>query len=1709
MKKLLAIITALFSFASANANEYDALWSSMSKSLEKDMPKDAMATLDKIISKANAEKQYGELLAAELLHARVEAEVTPDSLTPAINRLKVKAIQAESIDPALSAIYNTVMAKMSGLAREDAEESADLLTPEQYYDKALSNPDLLASVTTDAYKRIIKTASDDGIYNHDMLSLIGHEAGRHAFLKEYYMTHGNPTAACIEHLYYVRNEMGSDDDMAITNKKKALNKGMEEFADCPVSALFAQEYFKLLDDDEDVSEQTSYQYLVDAIAKYEPLCANGKDEHYCNVLKNSLAVFTRPRFSLKIDNNITLYNIHNVKNLKVEFIQLKADGRDEFQLYREEYVRKTLSHATGLTKTVNLNYDRPEWETHRDTVDIPNLPYGVYVVKASTGNTAEYAMFYYSDLSVLALETEHEGDARIIVVSKTTGAPVAGAEVELTEHRYNMVDKVHRLTTDANGEILWKKTDGYYNTQIWVHAKDGKTGAEDKAFVKTSLRYAFEYASNINQYNILNLYTDRSIYRPGQTLKGAVIVHKATDTDDIHVIANQKVSIRLRNPDRKMVTEMEIVTDEMGNAGFEIPLPKDGKNGEYQLSAWGASGNTESMAIRVEEYKRPTFEVNALNPEKYDETIEVDPNQEAPTLNICFKANTYSQIPVQDASVTYSIKRELDLWGWWRFYYDDPARSRTVANNVKATTDADGLVSIPLTLSLPEKSVCRYRYVVSVKVTDKNGETHESVLNVSARHNTKVTEPKGVTEEKPEFEISGNSFPRDGGKLLFTMRNKKAAKTYAYYTVHAGKKLLESGVQTFTNEYNRTFTYSKEYGDALVITYVWLMDGKLHQFCKTILKPQPDLNLPVKWTTFRDRTQPGCDETWTLKVGNANEKPRAAITAAIYDASLDALYPTSWNISVITNSYYNRGNWCWMTNNAMDASVAVSCNWLNSKDKFYLASLNEDYLPYRAYYSRYDRRPKMRIAGGLMLESAPMAQPMMAKAMVAADSEELNEEVVVEAEKPKVEKPADLSGLVRQNLAETAFFTPSLFSDGDGNITLSFKMPETMTRWRLRGVVHDAAMRYAMLDTTCVAQKDIIVKPNVPRFFRESDNGIMAATVSNTTAKKLSADVVMQLLIPETNAVVWQKTEKVNVEAEKTAAVAFSIPSEVLKYNVNDSLLIYRIAATTAEGASDGEQHYIPLLPGTEEVTTSVAFTQHSPGVVAKDISDLFFKDSQNRTVCVSYTPHAVQMIIDAIPSVTCPERADALSLASASYVASLFNNNEDVRLEVTEKLRKMQTGKGAWPWWEGMSESVFTTTSVARLLARLELHGCGNATTKQMLTKTLPYLMKYINNEADALRKLHKKYPKEKFHPSETCTDILYIFALCRDSDIDKAQSLLSKKNKDVKYLLDLLEKANTEFTIYGKAHAAALLAYYGRTKKALEHLESMKQYSVCTEEAGRYYDSPKAYYSWRNYRIPTEVAAIEALRIVTPQDTLTIEEMKRWLLHEKRTQSWGNSINTADAVFAFLLDNEEAEYLKNNEPAPIDQEVTITLDGKTIAPDSVLNVSGASKVEFDKKTTGTSWGAVFVNQRAPLTSLKTMGSGMKIRREIISDKEQLCVGDRVTVRITIDADRDYDLVEVCDRRAACMEPVQQLSGYQSAVTGGTARYSYSGYYRITHDNNTEYFFDHLAKGTHVIETDYYIDRTGTYQQGSCTVACTYAPEYRALQAPTPIVVK
>ena len=792
-------------------------------------------------------------------------------------------------------------------------------------------------------------------------------------------------------------------------------------------------------------------------------------------------------------------------------------------------------------------------------------------------------------------------------------------------------------------------------------------------------------------------------------------------------------------------------------------------------------------------------------------------------------------------------------------------------------------------------------------------------------------------------------------------------------------------------------------------------------------------------------------------------------------------------------------------------------------------------------------RMKMNKAAGMVMDEA---MPMMAMAEV--EEKAVQQESADETNEAVDEAPQEEGTVqVRENLNETAFFYPQLTTAADGSVALKFTLPESLTTWRLLGLAHTKDLCYGTIEGLSVAQKDVMIQPNVPRFLREGDAATIAARIFNTSEKDLTGTAVLRLLNPETNAVVVELKQSVALKAGGTTPVAFDLdPASLL--TAQTSLLICQMTVS-GTGFSDGEQHYLPILPATEHVTLTVPVTQHHPGVTTVDLSQLVPADATQPKLTVEYTNQPAWLMTQALSVVGTPDNDNAISLAAAYYANSLgrhilkqnpqaerafqlwkqetdatsltsaLEKNlelKDLLLNETpwvleadneseqkqrmgdffdenlmqnrlqqslDKLRKLQRNNGAWSWWPEMPGSFYMTVSISEMLVRLKAMTGENKETAQMLSSAFKFMGKEIIDEVNEMKKWAKKGHKPTF-PSFKALQWLYLATLDGrelPADVQAANA----------YLMPLLKKEIKNQSLYEKALTAIILSKT-EPKRAAEYVQSLKEYTVYREDMGRYYDTPRAGYSWFDYKIPTQTVAIEAMQRLTPADTETISEMQRWLLQSKRTQAWDTPINSVNAVYAFLqgsnaLAPQELAVLKVDEQP-------LELPKATAGIGYVkTNVSADSKtLTIEKSSEGTSWGAVYAQFMQPTKSVEAASSGLTVTRELLT-KGELKVGDRVKVRITITADRDYDFVQVIDRRAACMEPVRQLSGYTQ------------GAYCTPKDCSTNYYIDMLSKGKHVIETEYYIDRTGTYETGLCTVGCAYAPEFRGTAKSMTIKVK
>ncbi len=743
---------------------------------------------------------------------------------------------------------------------------------------------------------------------------------------------------------------------------------------------------------------------------------------------------------------------------------------------------------------------------------------------------------------------------------------------------------------------------------------------------------------------------------------------------------------------------------------------------------------------------------------------------------------------------------------------------------------------------------------------------------------------------------------------------------------------------------------------------------------------------------------------------------------------------------------------------------------------------------------------------------------------------------------------------VRENFAETAFFYPCLRTDSLGEVTVSFTVPDALTEWRFQSFAHTADVCYGLLTDKAVTQKQFMIQPNMPRFVRRGDRATIAATLVNMATADVKGTARIELSDPVSGKVVYRASEAFAVTQGQTGYIrfGFAVPQE-------HDVLVCRITASAGE-YSDGEQHYLPVLTDKQWMVETVPVQLNGEGKKTVQTSKLFNGQSATATgrrLTVELTANPDWYVVQALPAMANPQNEDALAWASAYYanalagvvvdanprikqvveswkaqggetllsqlernqdlkalllketpwvtdaeseteqqrrIATLFDPNtmESRTLTAMTKLGALQNADGSWSWYRGMQGSRVVSTQVTLMLARLKAIGATlNGKMATMYAKGLDFVASRAKQEYEDMLRWERKGKGETLDLTEQTMDYLYICAI-------DPQAMQKADRKVNAYFIKKLANRSADYTIYGKSRMAVIMREAGQTEQAAELVQSVKEYLVATEEMGSYFDTRKATYSWRNYRIPTQVAVMEAIYRLTP-DEETLNGMKQWLLKQKQVQGWESSVATADAVYAFLCMN-------GNHSLNVNGQMKATWSkGSVSTPDDALGytrqtITGADtkepRITVSKTGKGLGWGAVYAQYFDRMDRISAYsGKGVSVTRtyqkdgKIISPESGLRVGDKVTVLLTVKADRDMDFVQIKDERAACMETADQLSGYCYAGE--------LGYYRANHDASTEFFIDRLPKGSYRIAYDVYVDRTGTYQSGIATIQSAYSPEF------------
>ena len=1873
----LIVLLVMSVFAPMQAQTYDNLWKELEVLERKDLPKSVISEAMKIYDKAKAEQNVPQMMKAYLTAMQYRSLLTPDSLKVDMNGLEQWASQTGSMED--KAILYSILGEMT--------MPADVKKGLGYLQASLKDKDRLLLIPVEKLRPMVRVGEASKRYFRD--NLYNLLARRAIQIMQQYRWQAAAKAN-------QTNSLPAD----MTDMDQFVTYQFVPVSDCDLTAAVMQTYQSLLKAYDTETEREGW--LLTGIDALNYLYRNFSGNFSNDVCQQELRkwIHTYPAVKTVPEAYLALAQFLQYQNNQVERLRIVREGIAGYPRYEginqlkniekeilnaslsleiataypgeQQSVKVNYKNLTGITLQlykVNLpvtsavlqnrtthfesKYARLQREEHfslKPTTDYLNVDTtltiqapqaGIYFLKAVPDG--KKGVSDGTLMNVTALKTIYrplpDGTLELVVVDAVSGQPVSEAEVTIYTEKGGGYSPQQTYQADKQGTL---KLDFLNSNKYWYNAHT----AADNAMPILNLWKNDYYYKESKRKEVLQLFTDRSIYRPGQTVYVSGLAYEM-EKDSTRVLADKKYTVSLYDANNNETGKVEVRTNGFGSFSGQFVLPSPCLTGYFSLRAADTS-----VSFKVEEYKRPTFDVTF-------EPVKVE-YQVGDSIEVVGMAKTFAGAPVQNARVHYNISRS---YAWvWRFMGRGSARWEG-----EAMTDADGKFSVPVHFEIDsdrrESPLWYYTYNIQADVTDGAGETQQAnlslplgstsmVLNMDNLPDNLVKEKKleikltamnlsgepvdtPVTYQVVEMEEQKDGQEKEGRKvltgtveanksfvpeaiyalpsgnyrlklsakdtqgrectasknfLLFSLNDKRPPfvitdwfyqdglefdaaspatvyigssekNVYLLYDVFAGNKRLESKrIELSDSVVSFRFPYKKEYGDGILVSMAFVKDGRLYSHNARIMKPAPEKKLQLKWTTFRDKLRPGQQEEWKLTVLYPDGSPaEAEMLATMYDASLDKIYSahkldfgvdfhyvvplTYWNTSYMRNAYLY---------------VDFPLKRLRAVPLEYSELIIPSTGRMEAMVVGYGGSPRATLAGALKIRGRSAANAVMNQEAVT--DMVLQEEMVETSAQEKVEmgsseelaETGDIQ--IRENFAETAFFYPQLRTNEKGEVSISFVLPESLTRWKFMGLAHTRNVDYGKIEATATASKEFMLQPNMPRFVRVGDKANIAASLMNLSDKGVKGTVRMELFNPETEKVFYSQKQKFDVKGGETGHVNFT-------FEVGDkyAVMACRMVAD-GDTFSDGEQRYIPVLTDKQWVTETVPLNVNGEGAHTFSLENLFNKHSKTASeqrLTVEFTAHPAWYVVQALPVVANPQNEDALSWATAYYahslaafivkenprikqvfdswkaqggtketfmsnlqknqelknillaetpwlteatneaeqkqrIATLFDlNTMNSQLAVSvEKLGELQNADGAWSWYKGMQGSRYVTTQVMEMLVRLNAltHQDADSRMQPMIQKGFEYLGKQAAEEYKSMKEAEKK-GAVGLRPSEQVLRYLYICALDGKAPVDE------KVNR---YFIDKLSGEGKELTIYGKALGAIILQQAGKVAEARLFMQSLMEYSVVTDEMGRYFDTPKARYSWFSYKIPTEVAAMEAIQRIT-KDTKAIDEMKRWLLKQKQTQTWETPIATADAVYALmatgasdlLANTGGVEITLGKEVIRTPADNAIGYIKKTVSGD-VMNIK---KVSVDKEGTGMGWGAVYAQYLESMDQIGEQGNGLSVSRQLykgdeaLNESAPLKVGDRITVRLTVKADRDMDFVQIKDDRAACMEPLQAVSGFRWG--------NGLGYYQATKDASTQFFIDQMRKGTYVIEYQVYVNRTGEYQAGIATVQSAYAPEF------------
>lgn len=1443
--------------------------------------------------------------------------------------------------------------------------------------------------------------------------------------------------------------------------------------------------------------------------------------------------------SVEVPGQPILANLSFRNAISARFRIIKTSSTRDKELqnkYRTvELIRHYNTYASYADFPVKLK-NEGDFQRHAAQIKIPELEPGYYIILINSSSavhssylTQAISNLRISRISYLDSKTT-QGNYEFYTLDRYSGKALKNVTVRAYKQEYDY--KSGRYSEKRLG-MYQSDSKGYVNVPLMNARKNfsvefihkGDTLKTDEVF------YSYPERRDEKARTETYFFTDRSIYRPGQTVYFKGIMFTRTG-DKYQIKPAETTTVSFHDVNGREVSSLDLKTNDYGSFHGSFITPTGVLTGMMKI------GNKSGAAwFRVEEYKRPKFEV-VFNPVKGSYKL----NEE---LTVTGKAMAYAGNSVDHARVKYRVVRNVKM-PYWRWRMPIPFRTAEMEiTNGFSETDENGEFSVTFK-AIPDLSIKKsfepiFNYTVYADVTDINGETHSSETSVAVgekalilktdfgeevnrdktekikiiatnlngekintsgsikifrldpparifrsrlwdrpdvfvmdkdefikdfphdvydeennpetwakaenvikrdfntSHDTLISltdilswqpgsylvELESVDEfgkevlEKEYFDLFASVAKKIPGNAVnwFKLLNKKcepgqkanflfgsAAKNiHAVYEIRTKGKTQQRTWLDLSGEQNKySIPVIEEYRGNLGISIAFVKFNRYYSNVETLVVPYTNKELDIVFETFRNKMEPGSKEEWRLKIsGKDGDKVTAEMLASMYDASLDAFVPHQWNLNLFHGSSFSQA---WTAGKSLGSKSSRFVHRPHPGVK--ILSQEYDKLNWFGFnfYHGYRFTVQKREMG--------MAQPIPGIAdgeMEALDEVIVKDDKIGEVQPPKIQTDkTEVKPEVRRDFRETAFFFPDLMTNEQGEVILKFTMPEALTRWKFMGLAYTQDLKVGQTEKEVVTQKELMVVPNAPRFFREGDQMTFSAKITSLSDKDLEGEVgidfydALSMQLINDRLQLKNNQESFEVKKGQSTSVGWNI---VIPEGLE--AITYRITAT-AGNFSDGEEMAIPVLPNRMLVTESLPLPIRGNETKNFRFDRLIHSSSsktlKNYKLTLEYTSNPAWYAVQALPYLIeypyeCAEQIFSRYYANsmATYIA---NSNPKIKQvfdawrnlspdALLSNLEKNQDLKAVLleetPWVRQAKDESERKKRIALLFDLNKMsYELDNAILKlqQMQARSggwpwfegmreSRYITQHIVTGLAHLDHLGIQNLRDDKRIWQMIIKALQYL----DNEIREDYEMLKKNSDSVEddhlsniqiqylyarsyFMKDFdVPKKNREAFNYFKSQADKYwvekdVYMQGMIALALNRFGYKSTPSTIIaslKERALHSEEMGMYWrpnnGWFWYQAPIERQALLIEAFdEVSNDLNAVEEMKVWLLKQKQTQDWKTTKATTEAIYALLL--------RGTDLLSDDELVEITLGGKLVDPKTEEDVQVEAGTGYFRKS-------------------------------------------------------------------------------------------------------------------------------------------------------------